>query len=160
TCWACSVVRSVQALYNISIPVVREQRELSVQHLVNNVTFDKKDGITNTKKAFNYIKNHGVCSSDQCKQQSNVVHQSSCRHGNERIYESVPDSLPSRGFHAVLLIGYGNHNGRPYWVVQNSWGSGWGFEGGFGYIYRQTKRGRRSVFTEVHYPTKKKRDRA
>ncbi|XP_024011170.1 cysteine proteinase COT44 [Eutrema salsugineum] len=79
---------------------------------------------------------------------------------NVRIYESVPDSLPSRGFHAVLLIGYGNHNGRPYWVVQNSWGSGWGFEGGFGYIYRQTKRGRRSVFTEVHYPTKKKRDRA
>ena len=37
--------------------------------------------------------------------------------------------------HAVTLIGWGSENGIPYWLAQNSWGSGWG-EGGFFRIER------------------------
>ena len=39
------------------------------------------------------------------------------------------------GGHAVSLVGWGVDNGVPYWLCQNSWGSGWG-EGGFFRIVR------------------------
>lgn len=33
--------------------------------------------------------------------------------------------------HAVVLVGYGTLNDRPYWVVRNSWGTEWGLGGYF-----------------------------
>nr|VDC87688.1 unnamed protein product [Brassica oleracea] len=62
---------------------------------------------------------------------------------------------PDPAVHNVLTVGFGNRNGRPYWIVRNSWGEDWG-DGGYAYVYRQPIRGRSiSQFTEIIIPNKR-----
>uniref|UniRef100_A0A3B4FQE9 Cathepsin L1-like n=1 Tax=Pundamilia nyererei TaxID=303518 RepID=A0A3B4FQE9_9CICH len=50
------------------------------------------------------------------------------------IYDE-PNCNPNNLNHAVLLVGYGSQEGQDYWIIKNSWGTGWG-EGGFMRIVR------------------------
>lgn len=50
------------------------------------------------------------------------------------IYEWNKTS-PSVGGHAIVLVGWGEENGKKYWIVRNSWGKDWG-DGGYYKVLR------------------------
>ncbi|KAI4327418.1 hypothetical protein L6164_019883 [Bauhinia variegata] len=58
--------------------------------------------------------------------------------------------------HAVVAVGYGTDNGVDYWLVRNSWGTGWG-EDGYIRIERnaQTNTGKCGITMMASYPVKK-----
>lgn len=52
------------------------------------------------------------------------------------IYDGCNQTNPSID-HAVQVVGYGSENGKPYWIVRNSWTPMWG-EDGFIRVFRDT----------------------
>jgi len=39
------------------------------------------------------------------------------------------DNCPAKTAHAIIILGWGTEGSTPYWIVRNSWGSGWGESG-------------------------------
>jgi C1A family cysteine protease len=56
------------------------------------------------------------------------VSQSSFQYYKSGVYSDTACSSTTYN-HAMLAIGYGTENEKNYWLIQNSWGTGWGDEG-------------------------------
>lgn len=62
--------------------------------------------------------------------------------GNKDVY--IPSGTPSKSFHTVVIVGWGNdgiatyknvkYTNIPYWIVRNSYGKKWGDDGYFKFI--------------------------
>jgi hypothetical protein len=60
----------------------------------------------------------------------------------------VPDSMHGQyADHALVLIGWGEQAGVPYWIGKNSWGTAWGDSG-----YFKIRRGVNSCLVELAHP--------
>lgn len=46
-------------------------------------------------------------------------------------HPSVSQCQNPVGYHAITVVGYGVENNQPYWLIKNSWGTGWGAQGFF-----------------------------
>lgn len=46
--------------------------------------------------------------------------------------------------HGIAIVGFGSEEGRNFWIIKNSYGENWGFDGGFGKI----ERGNNACFIE------------
>lgn len=74
----------------------------------------------------------------------------SFHHYRGGLYDA-PGCNPKITNHAVLVVGYGTVKGQDFWLVKNSWGTGWG-EGGFIRIARN-KRNLCGIANFAIYPT-------
>lgn len=45
-------------------------------------------------------------------------------------HDPTPNDKPVGG-HAIALVGWGERDGKKYWIVRNSWGKDWGLDGFF-----------------------------
>ena len=65
---------------------------------------------------------------------------------------TTSSGCPTNIDHAILAVGYGEENGVQYYIVRNSWGTGWG-ESGYVRIQTSSGRGVCGINQYVFYPT-------
>ncbi|XP_050430980.1 digestive cysteine proteinase 1 [Adelges cooleyi] len=69
-------------------------------------------------------------------------------YSNGVFYDPKCLNKPKELNHAVLLVGYGDLNGSPYWLVKNSWSNFWGNDG---YVLISRKNNNCGVLTSPTY---------
>ncbi|KNA22749.1 hypothetical protein SOVF_031590, partial [Spinacia oleracea] len=154
-CWAFSTVASMEGLNQIK---TGKLVSLSEQELVDcDTEFDEgcEGGLMDT--AFDFIKSHGGLTTEanypykatdgKCNTKRAAVNSVSI-HGHENVPANSEKALLAAVAHQPV-----SKDGSKYWLVKNSWGTGWG-EKGFMRIKRGDgpKEGLCGIAMDASYP--------
>ncbi|KAI9198155.1 hypothetical protein LWI28_011126 [Acer negundo] len=133
----------------------------------SNYPYNGTDGTCNKKKAASHaakiscfkqvpVNNEAALLKAVAQQPVSVVIDASC--SEFKYYRSgvFTGNCGTKLLHAVTVVGYGteNGNGTRYWIVKNSWGTGWG-ENGYMRIQRDVNapEGLCGIAMKASYPT-------
>ncbi|CAI9278866.1 unnamed protein product [Lactuca saligna] len=153
-CWAFSAVAAIEGINKIkggNLTILSEQ--MLVDCDVNNGDKGCRGGIM--EKAYNFIKKNGGITTaqdypyvgkdeDEKSLQSAVANQPvSVAIAAGFLFQLYGSGLYSGPCgthlnHGVTVVGFGEEDGRKYWIVKNSWGTDWG-ENGYMRIERESK---------------------
>ncbi|XP_054569400.1 pro-cathepsin H [Eptesicus fuscus] len=86
---------------------------------VANITLNDEEAMVEAVALYNPVSFAFEVTSDFMQYRKGIYSSTSCH--------KTPDKVN----HAVLAVGYGEENGKPYWIVKNSWGPQWGMNGYF-----------------------------
>merc|ERR1712139_756571 len=73
--------------------------------------------------------------------------------GESKTATQLSDTVRQPIMHAVKVLGWGTMSGKPYWLVENSWGDDWG-ENGYAKIIRANKQGILEIYMLAGIPQK------
>ncbi|KAG5403732.1 hypothetical protein IGI04_009851 [Brassica rapa subsp. trilocularis] len=94
---------------------MQQRLELFIHHIVNHVKIDANECIINLKSALSFMKSSSVCVEIESNDMSIL----------QRIHQHDLTTYPCNPkVHNVLIVGFGDFEGRHYWIVQNLWREG------------------------------------
>nr|XP_006129759.1 cathepsin W-like [Pelodiscus sinensis] len=148
SCWAFAAVSNIESLWNIHF---HQPRNLSVQGGLTSEDDYPYTGREEKCKSCDdrgaYIQGFLTLPRDEEEIAAHVASQgpitvtlnsAAMKHYQEGIsLPSVISCSPDYRDHVALVVGFGAENKKPYWVIKNSWGEGWG-EKGYYCLYRGT----------------------
>ncbi|KAI6227400.1 Pept-C1 domain-containing protein [Aphelenchoides fujianensis] len=135
SCWSVSSTTSLADRFCIASKG-KLQPELSVFR-PRLVLYGMRNVVRNLHHAYKYMADYGVVSGGNYTQKSGCLSYPypPCEHGNGDEIGNFPVCFHKAGrflgLHAVRVIGWGEEEGVPYWLVANSWNEDWGDKGYF-----------------------------
>ncbi|GMP73862.1 hypothetical protein CsSME_00031463 [Camellia sinensis var. sinensis] len=152
-CWAFSAVAAMEGINQLKNGNLIS---LSEQELVDSFQFIKQNNGLTTEDNYPYVGQDGTCDNTQVTTSAAMItgYEDVASNNEQALLQAVanqPISVAIEGSgsdfkfyssgvftgncgtnldHAVTIIGYGaTSDGTKYWLVKNSWGSGWGENG-------------------------------